>query len=115
MLEHMFPLAPDDSPVCWSSSLRRPMAEILPLTALHYNLDRTGGLQDVVAPPYDVIDAEQGARLEARSPYNVVRIGLPVGNDPYDEAARLMAAWREEGVIVGDERPALWAIEQDYT
>jgi len=91
------------------------MADVEPLRALHYNLDRTGGLQDVVAPPYDVIDEAQRADLEASSPYNVVRIDLPVGNDPYDNAARLLAAWREEGVIVRDERPALWAIEQDYT
>ena len=33
-----------------------PMAEIEPLRALHYDLEVTGGLQDVVAPPYDVID-----------------------------------------------------------
>ncbi len=91
------------------------MADVEPLRALHYDLDRTGGLQDVAAPPYDVIDAEQRARLEARSPYNVVRIDLPVGSDPYENAARLLAAWRDEGVIVRDERPALWAIEQDYT
>jgi uncharacterized protein (DUF1015 family) len=91
------------------------MADVEPLRALHYNLDRTGGLQDVVAPPYDVIDDAQRGDLEASSPYNVVRIDLPVGNDPYDNAARLLAAWREEGVIVRDKRPALWAIEQDYT
>ena len=55
------------------------MAEIQPIRALRYDLDRTGGLQDVVAPPYDVIDEEQRAALEARSPYNVVRIDLPRG------------------------------------
>ena len=44
-----------------------------------------------MAPPYDVIDAEQRAELEARSPYNVVRIDLPVGNEPYAEAGRLSA------------------------
>jgi uncharacterized protein (DUF1015 family) len=91
------------------------MADVEPLRALHYNLGRTGGLQDVVAPPYDVIDAEQRRQLEARSPYNVVRIDLPVGSDPYENAARLLEAWRDEDVIVQDEHPALWAIEQDYT
>ncbi len=91
------------------------MADVEPLRALHYDLDRTGGLQDVIAPPYDVIDDAQRADLEASSPYNVVRIDLPVGIHPYDNAARLLAAWRDEGVIVRDERPALWAIEQDYT
>jgi uncharacterized protein (DUF1015 family) len=91
------------------------MAEIKPLRALHYDLQRTGGLQDVVSPPYDVIDAEQRAELERRSPYNVVRIDLPVGEDPYERAAGELAAWRADGVVVQDEQPALWVLEQDYT
>ncbi|HUE28127.1 MAG TPA: DUF1015 family protein [Solirubrobacteraceae bacterium] len=91
------------------------MAEIQPLRALHYNLQKTGGLQDVVAPPYDVIDAAQRAELEARSPYNIVRIDLPQGDDPYDAAADQLAEWRQEQVIVQDAEPALWALEQDYT
>ncbi len=91
------------------------MAEIQPLRALRYNLEKTGSLQHVVAPPYDVIDTDQRAALEARSPYNVVRIDLPVGNDPYETAARQLAAWRADGVIVRDETPALWPLEQDYT
>ena len=91
------------------------MAEIEPLRALHYDLEKTRGLQPVVAPPYDVIDAEQRAELEARSLYNVVRIDLPVGNDPYAEAGRLLAQWRQQGVIATDDQPAFWALEQDYT
>jgi uncharacterized protein (DUF1015 family) len=92
------------------------MAEIKPLRALRYDLARTGGLQDVVAPPYDVIDDAERAELEARSPYNVVRIDLPRGNgDPYANAARLLARWREEGAVVQDEEPALWPLAQDYT
>ncbi|HEY2650665.1 MAG TPA: DUF1015 family protein [Solirubrobacteraceae bacterium] len=91
------------------------MPQIEPFRALHYNLEKTGGLQDVVAPPYDVIDAEQRAELERRSPYNVVRIDLPQGDDPYDAAARELARWRQQRVIVQDDEPALWALEQEYT
>jgi len=92
------------------------MAELQPLRALHYNLDRTGGLQDVVAPPYDVIDAEQRRELAARSPYNVVLIDLPQGNgDPYAHAARQLAEWRRDGVVVADDQPALWPLAQEYT
>jgi uncharacterized protein (DUF1015 family) len=91
------------------------VAEIEPLRALHYDLDKTGGLQSVLAPPYDVIDADQRAELKARSPYNVVRIDLPVGDDPYAEAARILSQWHEQGVVVQDDQPALWALEQDYT
>jgi uncharacterized protein (DUF1015 family) len=91
------------------------MAQIEPLRALHYNLEKTGGLQDVIAPPYDVIDPAQRGELEGRSPYNVVRIDLPLGHDPYESAGRELATWREHNVIVQDEEPALWALEQDYT
>ena len=56
-----------------------PWPTIEPLRALHYDLDRVGGLQPVVAPPYDVIDAAQRAALLRRSPHNVVEIDLPAG------------------------------------
>jgi uncharacterized protein (DUF1015 family) len=91
------------------------MADVEPLRALHYDLARTGGLQDVLAPPYDVIDERQRAELEARSPYNAVRIDLPVGDDPYETAARRLNDWRKTGVIVRDEEPAIYALEQQYT
>jgi uncharacterized protein (DUF1015 family) len=92
------------------------MARIEPLRALHYDLRRTGGLDPVVSPPYDVIDASQRAQLAARSPYNVVAIDLPEGGeDRYERAAAILADWRMQGVVVVDERPALWTLSQDYT
>ncbi len=91
------------------------MAEIQPLNALRYDPKKTGGLQDVVSPPYDVIDAEQREQLTARSPYNVVEIDLPQGDEPYDNAARTLSQWRDDGIIVQDEDPAVWVLEQDYT
>lgn len=91
------------------------MADVEPLRALHYNLSKTGGLQDVVAPPYDVIDAPHRADLAGRSPYNVVQIDLPEGEDPYENAARILNDWQEQQVIVQDPEPAFWLLEQDYT
>jgi uncharacterized protein (DUF1015 family) len=93
------------------------MADVEPLRALHYALEKTGGLQEVVAPPYDVIDAAGRAALKAQSPYNVVEIDLPVagdGGDPYEHAAQVLAGWRAEGVVVEDDTPAIWPLEQDY-
>src|SRR5918912_3106463 len=91
------------------------MAAIEPLQALHYDLERVGGLQRVISPPYDIVDAAGRAALEARSPYNVVRVDLPSGERPYEEAARTLAAWRAQGVVVQDAQPALWALQQSYT
>jgi uncharacterized protein (DUF1015 family) len=90
------------------------MADVQPLEALHYDQAVAGPLQDLVAPPYDVIDPQQRAELAARSPYNVVRVDLPEGDDPYAEAARLWQQWQQEQAVVPDA-PAFWALVQDYT
>jgi uncharacterized protein (DUF1015 family) len=91
------------------------MAEIQPLRALHYNTSVVGPLDDVVAPPYDVIDAEQRAQLIARSPFNVVAIDLPEGDpDPYESARELFDTWQLQGALVRDREPALWVHTQEY-
>jgi uncharacterized protein (DUF1015 family) len=95
------------------------MADVQPLRALHYDLSVVGSLTDVVAPPYDVVDAEQRAELVGRSPYNVVGVDLPEsspgGRDPYASAGELFEAWRLQGAVVRDREPAVWAHTQDYT
>jgi uncharacterized protein (DUF1015 family) len=94
------------------------MARVEPLRALHYDPAVAGPLQDLAAPPYDVIDPEQRAELASRAPHNVVSIDLPEdpdGADMYEHAATLLRAWREEGAVVQDDAPALWALVQDYT
>lgn len=93
------------------------MADVQPINALHYDLEKTGGLQAVVSPPYDVIDAEMRSALEAQSPYNVVSIDMPTtenGTDVYEHAAALMTQWRADGAMVTDPEPAIWPLEQDY-
>ena len=93
------------------------MAEVSPIQAVHYNLDRVS-LADVVAPPYDVIDGERRTELIARSPHNVVELDLPIDpsdSDPYEHAARLLEKWREDRILTRDGEPAIWALEQDYT
>jgi len=101
------------------------MADVQPIRALHYDLDRVGSLNAVAAPPYDVIDAAARAELLARSPYNAVAIDLPKPfdpadpdsnpeGDPYAEAAARIAQWKADGALVQDEAPSIWALTQDY-
>ena len=91
------------------------MADVQPLRALHYDQAVAGPLQDLVAPPYDVIDPPAREALQARSPHNVVAIDLPQGDDPYASAAETLRAWMDEGAVVRDPEPAIWALVQDYT
>ena len=77
-------------------------------------------LAAVVAPPYDVIGPEEHRRLLQRDPRNVVRLDLPEEEpgDPEDEryrrAARTLNAWRVDGTLRRDPRPALYPYEQTY-
>ncbi len=94
------------------------MADVRPLNSLRYELDRVGGFEPVLSPPYDVIDPAQRAELAARSPFNVVGVDLPEpavpGGDRYENAAALLAQWQQAGALVRDEQPAFWILTQDY-
>jgi uncharacterized protein (DUF1015 family) len=88
-----------------------------PFPGIRYDLARVT-LGDVVSPPYDVIDANQRAGLAARSPYNAVRIDLPVeegGEDRYTVAQRLFSRWQAEGILVWDGAPTFTVYRMSYT
>ena len=93
------------------------MADVQPLRTLRYDLETVGSLDAVAAPPYDVIDAPMREELASRSPFNVVEVDLPQanGDDPYLHAQTTLDAWRQEGVVIREREPALWAMTQDYT
>ena len=96
------------------------MPSIRPFRALRYSRELVEDLAAVVAPPYDVIGPEAQQRLLARDPRNVVRLDLPEvqAGDPPDEryrrAARTLSAWRADGTLRRDPRPALYPYEQTY-
>ncbi len=98
----------------------RSVPTIRPFRALRYSDEQVEDLSAVVAPPYDVIGPDAYRRLLARDPRNVVRLDLPqdLAGDPPDEryrrAARTISAWRSDGTLRRDPRPALYPYEQTY-
>src|SRR5918992_334721 len=93
------------------------MADVQPLRTLRYEPRAVGSLEAVIAPPYDVIGEAERAELLERSPFNVVEIDLPRSNggDPYMHARDTLDAWRQQGVMVREQEPALWALQQEFT
>jgi uncharacterized protein (DUF1015 family) len=90
---------------------------LAPFRALRYDAHKVGDLAAVLSPPYDVIDAAGVERLEAASPYNVVRLILPRGPEGgpesrYVGAAGTLGTWRDEGVLAADPEPALYVYEE---
>jgi uncharacterized protein (DUF1015 family) len=92
------------------------VADIVPFLGIRYDAERAGDMSRVLAPPYDVIGEAERAELEGRHPQNVVRIELPRGEGDarYAEAARLLSAWKSEGVLRADAQPALYVYEQQF-
>jgi uncharacterized protein (DUF1015 family) len=93
------------------------VAEVLPFRGLLYDPSRVV-LDDVVAPPYDVISPDEAAGLRARSPYNAVAVDLPTATpgegDPYERAATHLGAWRAAGVLRRDPRPCLYLVDETF-
>lgn len=69
---------------------------------------------DVIAPPYDVIDADDEAALLARSPYNAAHIECCPGeeHERYEAAGRRVRDWSAEGVLIRDDAPVYYLYEQ---
>ena len=81
-----------------------------PFRGVLYNAEG-GHVDDVIAPPYDVISADDRAALVARSDYNAVRLEVP---DSYADAARLWDQWVDERVLVADDEPAFYAYRMGF-
>jgi len=97
------------------------MARIYPFRAWRYN-PSTVRLEDVVTQPYDKISPSMQQAYYQRSPFNLVRIilGLPElfdterGESVYTRAARDFHAWREQGVLVQEKDPCIFAYSQSF-
>lgn len=85
------------------------MPDFLPFPGTRYR--NAPDSSSVVAPPYDVIDEEERAQLEAADPHNAVRLILPHAEpptDPYQQAAATLQRWLDDGTLACDPAPAFY-------
>jgi uncharacterized protein (DUF1015 family) len=85
---------------------------VKPFRALRYDTEVAGPLDDLIAPPYDVISPDALERLANQNQYNVIRLIRP---HEYELAAERLADWQTSRILVREPRPALWRIEEEYT
>jgi len=89
------------------------LARIEPFRALRYTA-AAGPLADLIAPPYDVIDEPERARLAASSPANAIHLELPRGERPYETAAALLSRWQKDGWLAVDREPGVLLYAQTF-
>ena len=97
------------------------MPTVAPLRGLRYDPKHVGSLSQVIAPPYDVIDAALQTKLYEQHPANVIRIELnreEPGDDErsnkYSRAAKFLKEWRQQGVVMQEPAAVLYVYHQAF-
>jgi uncharacterized protein (DUF1015 family) len=90
-----------------------------PFAGVRYDCGVAGApLDALVAPPYDVVDDEQRAALEAADEHNSVRLILPRDDergDRYERAAATFRDWCASGVLFADRAPRFYSYRMTFT
>ncbi len=90
------------------------MPEIVPFKGIVYGSGAVGEADRLVCPPYDAIPPAVQQELYDASPFNAVRMELPMEADPYAAAADRLREWMASGVLVQDEAPAIYPCSQTF-
>jgi uncharacterized protein (DUF1015 family) len=92
------------------------VAQIFPFNGVRYNLQRANDLSKVLCPPYDIISPQQQEQFEKSDPYNFVKIefnpempGDSSLDNRYTRAVANITNWLRDGILIRDERPAIYA------
>lgn len=96
------------------------MAEIQPFRGIRYNSNKIK-LEEVITEPYDRIPPPLQEEYYRRNPYNVVRIILGKDDDQehpekdrYKRAKIYLDQWQEKGILVREDKEALYIYEQEF-
>jgi uncharacterized protein (DUF1015 family) len=97
------------------------MATIRPFNGLRFTED-AGPLGNLVAPPYDVLSAQEREEFAAKNPHNIVHLTLPEQKQDdrskfvkYARSAAALAEWERDGAMKADEKPTFYRYRQSFT
>ena len=92
------------------------MAEIKAFRGMRYNTEKAGEISQLCCPPYDIISEEQRLGYISENGYNIIRLELPKeGENPYQTAREILDMWRNRGVLVSEDKPAIYVYEEEFT
>lgn len=92
------------------------MATIKGFKGMRYNLETAGEISKLCCPPYDIISEEQRLDYIKENEYNVIRLELPKeGENPYANAKNILEMWKDKGVLISEDKPAIYIYEEEFT
>lgn len=97
------------------------MAQIIPFRGVLFDPAVVGAVRDVVAPPYDIIDAAGQQALHDRHPQNIIRLELGqdksgdnAASNRYSRAAESLKDWLARGALKRDAQPTIYYHTIEY-
>lgn len=97
------------------------MANLTPFRGVLYDPKVVNEVANVVAPPYDIIDATYQTALYERHPNNIIRLelGMDESGDSatqnrYTRAAGFLHEWLKTGALRRDTHPSLYLYTIEY-
>ncbi len=98
------------------------MAKVIPFCGTRYNTEMFKNLNDVTAPPYDIIPKEGQQELYDKNENNIIRIdyGMEFDTDTesdnkYTRGGASLRKWIEEQVLIKEDKPAFYIYEQVFS
>lgn len=93
------------------------MLDVRGFRGLRFSPGRINTFDDVITPPFDVINPEQRSALASKSPHNMVHVILPRdenGKDKYAVAQEKLEAWIAGGVLARDDADSFYLVRQSF-
>lgn len=91
------------------------MAVIKPFKGMRYDTSKAGEISKLCCPPYDIISEKQRIDYINENEYNIIRLELPKdGENPYSNASDILNMWREKGILIHEDKPAIYIYEEEF-
>lgn len=92
------------------------MVRIQPFKAIFYNTSKAGAIENLIAPPYDVLDSTKANKLAQKSPFNVIHITFSLSADSnfYSSAKEKFFQWLKEGVLKKTSEEGIYFYEVNF-
>ncbi len=91
------------------------MADIKAFKGMRFNTDKAGDIAKLCCPPYDIISEDERLAFIAENENNIIRLELPKGENPYEDAAAILKEWEDKGILIREDAPAIYVYEEEFT
>ncbi len=98
------------------------MAKVVPFRGMRYNTEIFKNIDDVTAPPYDIISKDGQKKLYDKNEYNIIRLDFGMefdtdtdDNNRYTRSGDYLKKWTEEQILIKEDEPAFYIYEQIFS